>query len=148
MSATITGSTLDGFGNPISTEIDFTSLSTPLVLSGGIINPTATVSTVSDCNGNFSVVLLAGLYQVNVNSSETSDDYTFNILVPSSGTYTIDEVVTASVSPAPYVPSGTGSPQGVVTANPGATYFDVTGGGFWVKATGTDNNGWVQLINL
>jgi hypothetical protein len=42
--------------------------------------------------------------------------------------------------------TGTGSPEGVQTADPGTTYFDTAASGFWVKGTGTGNTGWVQLI--
>lgn len=44
------------------------------------------------------------------------------------------------------VTPGNGSPEGVTTANPGSTYLDLTGYHFWVKATGTGNTGWVELI--
>lgn len=43
--------------------------------------------------------------------------------------------------------TGTGSPQGSVTASPGAFYLNVSGGAgstLWVKETGTNTNtGWV-----
>ncbi len=42
--------------------------------------------------------------------------------------------------------SGTGSPQGVVTANPGAVYTDTSTGAFWNKVSGTGNTGWQNLI--
>lgn len=43
--------------------------------------------------------------------------------------------------------AGVGSPEGVVTANPGATYLDTSTNSFWVKNSGTGTNtGWVQLI--
>jgi hypothetical protein len=42
--------------------------------------------------------------------------------------------------------SGTGSPQNVVTASPGATYLDTSGGHFWAKQTGTGSSGWLELI--
>lgn len=45
---------------------------------------------------------------------------------------------------------GVGSPEGVVTASPGATYYDKTDPNapdMWVKVTGTGNTGWVQLIS-
>lgn len=42
--------------------------------------------------------------------------------------------------------SGAGSPEGVVTANPGSTYVDTTGHTFWLKESGTGNTGWVQYI--
>ncbi len=42
--------------------------------------------------------------------------------------------------------NGSGSPEGVVTANPGTTYFDTASAIFWVKQTGTGNTGWYQLV--
>lgn len=42
--------------------------------------------------------------------------------------------------------AGEGSPEGVVTADPGATYYDTLSGDFYVKETGTGNTGWVLLI--
>lgn len=42
--------------------------------------------------------------------------------------------------------SGTGSPEGVVTASPGATYLDTSSNSLWAKNSGTGNTGWVQLI--
>jgi hypothetical protein len=41
---------------------------------------------------------------------------------------------------------GIGSPEGVVTAEPGQTYWDSTGDIFWVKDTGSGNTGWYQLV--
>ncbi len=43
--------------------------------------------------------------------------------------------------------AGTGSPEGVLTANPGSTYLQLDGGNFWVKESGTGNTGWVELIS-
>lgn len=42
--------------------------------------------------------------------------------------------------------AGVGTPEGVVSASPGATYYDTSAYGFWVKSTGTGNTGWTQLI--
>lgn len=42
--------------------------------------------------------------------------------------------------------AGAGSPEGVVTADPGTTYYNTTDGSFWVKATGSGNTGWIELI--
>lgn len=44
--------------------------------------------------------------------------------------------------------AGSGSPEGVVTRSPGATYWDVTNQVFYVKDTGTGDTGWVALITL
>lgn len=49
--------------------------------------------------------------------------------------------------PGDYVPisSGAGSPEGVITANPGALYINTNGGAgttLYVKQTGTGNTGW------
>jgi hypothetical protein len=40
----------------------------------------------------------------------------------------------------------TSSPEGSVIASPGALAYNTTDGGYWVKATGVGNTGWVQLI--
>ena len=42
--------------------------------------------------------------------------------------------------------AGSGSPEGVATANAGTTYLNTDDDGFWVKKTGTGNTGWIQLI--
>lgn len=41
--------------------------------------------------------------------------------------------------------SGTGSPEGVVTASPGSMYLDRTAGWQWVKLSGTGNTGWNRI---
>jgi hypothetical protein len=51
-----------------------------------------------------------------------------------------------SVAAAPRIYTGTGSPEGAVTANPGSIYvqqISSTATQTWVKATGTGNTGWV-----
>lgn len=40
--------------------------------------------------------------------------------------------------------SGSGSPEGVVTATPGTTYQDTTNGVFYTKRSGNGNTGWVR----
>jgi hypothetical protein len=42
--------------------------------------------------------------------------------------------------------SGVGSPQNVVTANPGTTFTQIDTGSFWTKQSGTGNSGWLLLI--
>jgi hypothetical protein len=43
--------------------------------------------------------------------------------------------------------SGSGSPEGVVTADPDTWYRDTDGdGALWIKETGTGNTGWVEWI--
>jgi len=43
--------------------------------------------------------------------------------------------------------TGSGSPEGAVTASPGAIYLDTAGDALWIKKTGTaTNTGWLQLI--
>ena len=45
--------------------------------------------------------------------------------------------------------TGTGSPEGVITATPGQTYWDSgPNQAFWVKNTGTGNTGWQCIIIL
>lgn len=42
--------------------------------------------------------------------------------------------------------SGAGSPEGVVTASPGAIYTDTNTTEQWNKITGTGNTGWVLKV--
>ncbi len=42
--------------------------------------------------------------------------------------------------------SGVGSPEGIVTANPGATYLDTANGFFYAKQTGTGSTGWLAIV--
>lgn len=44
------------------------------------------------------------------------------------------------------IPPAAGNPEGVVTANPGCTYLNLTDSSFWVKRTGSGNTGWQALI--
>ena len=60
---------------------------------------------------------------------------------------TLRSLVTLLESTGPF--SGTGSPEAVQTASPGALYTDITTPdtpSVWVKVTGTGNTGWRQLI--
>lgn len=52
----------------------------------------------------------------------------------------------AAVSGSGNLAPGVVDPEGVVSGNPGQTYFNTANSTFWEKATGTGNTGWVQLI--
>ena len=41
---------------------------------------------------------------------------------------------------------GTGSPQSVVVATEGTSYYDRTGFAYWYKTVGSDANGWTQVV--
>lgn len=41
--------------------------------------------------------------------------------------------------------TGNGSPEGVVTANPGRGYVDESNGDLWVKQSGTGSTNWVLV---
>lgn len=41
--------------------------------------------------------------------------------------------------------TGTGSPEGVVTAIPGSSYLDTAAANFYVKASGVSNTGWLLI---
>lgn len=43
-------------------------------------------------------------------------------------------------------PAGVGSPEGVVTAEPGASYLDTSTDEFWLKRTGSGNVGWFLKV--
>lgn len=47
----------------------------------------------------------------------------------------------------PSISAGSGSPEGVVTAEPGSLYLDTTGG-LYVKASGSGNTGWVDNLTV
>lgn len=42
--------------------------------------------------------------------------------------------------------SGSGSPEGVETAEPGTTYWDATNNVFYVKDSGSGTTGWREII--
>jgi hypothetical protein len=42
--------------------------------------------------------------------------------------------------------AGVGSPEGVVTADPGVTYLDTSNGFFYAKQTGVGNTGWLAIV--
>ena len=42
--------------------------------------------------------------------------------------------------------AGVGSPEGVVTANPGAIYTDTSNAWFYVKLTGAGSTGWNAIV--
>lgn len=41
---------------------------------------------------------------------------------------------------------GAGSPEGVVTAPPGTSYYDTVGLAFWYKTSGVGSVGWTQVV--
>ena len=41
---------------------------------------------------------------------------------------------------------GVGSPEGVVTATPGTSYFDTSTNSYWYKRTGSGNTGWFEIV--
>ncbi len=61
---------------------------------------------------------------------------------------TIARFVDQLVDSGTYEPQfGTGSPEGVVTANLNRTYYDLTGvPELWVNPTAGSNTGWVQVV--
>lgn len=44
--------------------------------------------------------------------------------------------------------SGSGSPEGVITAAVGSTYWDITNQVFYVKNTGSGDTGWIDILTL
>lgn len=42
--------------------------------------------------------------------------------------------------------AGSGSPEGVVTDDPGQTYLDTSNGFFYVKQSGAGNVGWLAIV--
>jgi hypothetical protein len=59
---------------------------------------------------------------------------------------TVETIASAAAAQSAYYKTGYGSPEGVVPANPGTTYVDITTPGvpiIYVKGSGTGNTGWV-----
>lgn len=65
------------------------------------------------------------------------------ILIYGKGSITASSVSIIGTGAAQIIGS---APEGVLTANPGVLAYNTADGGYWVKATGTGNTGWVQLI--
>lgn len=93
----------------------------------GTAAPATTPARVGD---HFVNTTAGDLYESNGTSSSANW-----ILIASGG---------GSTSPV----SGSGSPEGVVSRGPGATYLDVSVDppSLWAKYSGTGNTGWRQLI--
>lgn len=74
------------------------------------------------------------LGNINAGSGSNKDVYSCYGSAPSASTATFCDFAAG------------GSPQGVITANPGALFRDTTNGNLWFKQTGTQTNtGWTQL---
>ena len=76
-----------------------------------------------------------GEYNVNYGASERIDTF--------EGTGRVNSLY---FTPQVSMTTGTGSPEGVVTASPGALYLNLSGGAgttLYVKQSGTSNTGWV-----
>jgi hypothetical protein len=144
---TITGTILSSADVPAHVLITFAPLSAPSVGATGKIITPVTVSIKSiPADGTFSVALESGNYSV---TYATLPSFVFYITVPASGgPYTIDQVVTATPGVLNYAPTGSGSPQGVVTGVPGQSYVDTTNGTLYYKMSGTGNTGWQAFVQL
>jgi hypothetical protein len=58
----------------------------------------------------------------------------------------VETVASSAATQSAYYKVGVGNPEGVVTANPGTTYVDITTAGspvVYIKGSGTGNTGWV-----
>ncbi len=135
--ATVTG-TIRGIDDEESRwMLTFVPQDTPGAI-GGNIAVALDKRVVTDAVGAFSVDLLEGRYTVKVNNGEE-----FEIDVPSgSSTHDIEDLIDPD-DEAPVTPlSGNGSPEGVVTAIPGRTYWDRLNKELYIKDTGTGNTGW------
>ena len=144
---TVTGTINDASDNPLRALLTFQPTSAPYIEGSGKIISAQSIQLFSNASdGSFSVALEAGTYNVTIGTNPQS---TFGIVVPGTGgPYTIDQLAGLPAPSPVYTPSGSGSPQGVVTAPAGSPYWDATGTAFWIKASGTGNTGWQMLIQL
>jgi hypothetical protein len=141
--AIINGTILDAADNPLLVLITFTPLLAPFIDTGGkVISPQAVQIKSKAADGTFTVTLEAGSYTV---TYATTPAFSFSITVPSTGTFTIDQLVVTFSVPQ-YSMSGAGSPNGVMTAPFGSTYWDTVGLTFYVKNSPNGNTGWLALV--
>ena len=90
---TVTGKLEDASGAPLHARIDFTSLSTPLAFSGGLVVANTDTFLRSDpSDGTFSVPLEAGNYTVTIAANGRTTSFTI-VVPPGDATVTIDSIV-------------------------------------------------------
>lgn len=75
------------------------------------------------------------------------------ILLDSNSDATVSGATVAFQAPvlAPHVRSGSGSPEGAITAPPGSIYLNTSGGtdtSMYTKGSGTGNTGWIAVDNV
>jgi hypothetical protein len=148
MGATITGTLKHSTDEAAQVSLKFTHQDPPMVV-GSTVNLGSPVVAVTNSSGVLSATLVEGRYTVKV---EPTGD-TFEIKVPAgSGTYDISALITTEAEDGLTAYeragsfSGSGTPEGVVTASPGAHYVDLDTGNTWAKVSGTGTSGWIQLI--
>jgi hypothetical protein len=79
-------------------------------------------------------LLLCSAGTIWAQTSTVTVNTTTKVTQPPVGTFTLDGTGL-------FLTRGSGTPNGVVTANPGSLYLDTTGA-LWIKTTGTGNTGW------
>lgn len=107
--ATVSGTILDASGNPSSTNIQFNSLSTPLIIGTNIVR-SLNIGTISDTNGNWSVNLVVGDYR-GIIGSNIHDSFILSVFT-NVGSFRIETLITNKLTYA-----GTGAltgPQGAI----------------------------------
>jgi hypothetical protein len=143
---TVTGNIQSAAGETNPAWLTFTSRSTPQFGPGNIIANTRKL-VYADEAGNFTVDLVAGYYGVFINTGGLTTQLVISV-PDDDGTYTIDALVTSSVSAAPgaaLVKTGSADPEGNVTAPVGTLYNQIIGGTYlrtWIKTSGSGNTGW------
>jgi hypothetical protein len=107
MAVTVYGTLLDVDADPLYAEVVAISSSGPTAMAGGILiaSFTARVKT-NPSTGYWSMTLEPGLYTISFGYNNSSSPSTINISVPSTGTYSVDQLLTGSVV---YINSATGA---------------------------------------
>jgi hypothetical protein len=148
--ATITGSIKFSTDDAAQVTLTFEHQDPPIVI-GSTVNLGGKVSCQTTSAGALpaSFVLVEGRYTVTVSNGDV-----FEISVPTgAGPLDISALITdeALDGLTAYERAGnfrgSGTPEGVVTASPGAHYTDYDTGNVWAKRTGTGSTGWINLIS-
>ncbi len=93
--------------------------------------------------------MAGGKYLLTFTYTSTLSPTILTILVPvSGGPYSLDEVIIDTPTTPIYSTTGSGSPEGVISGNPGSIYTDTTNGALWIKMSNTDATGWQRFVQL
>lgn len=162
----ITGITIEDAGTPISgnphTTLNFTGAGVTATDSGSGVSQIAIPGGVAISGTPNTLAKFNGAGTNVENSGVTDDGSTVTVVgenLVSQGSIHADGAIVSDIAisagtvlqwgggSGPILFSGTGSPNGVVTAAVGCLYVDTSTGTYYAKTSGAGNTGWVALAS-